>query len=334
MDFARFASDEVVSFNRLQTEILRRLSPGRDLTHNFMAFQTDFDHFAAGDSLDFASWDSYPLGHLEDSWLPGDQKQRFDRKGHPDIQAFHHDLYRGVGRGRWWVMEQQPGPVNWARYNPSPLDGMVRTWTWQAFAHGAEVVSYFRWRQAPFAQEQMHTGLLRPDRSEDVGAAEVRRVADELKQLGDIGAVQKAKVALLFSYEAAWHLRIQQHGEGFVWIRLAFEIYSALRRKGLDIDFVPPDGDFSGYKLVICPSEPMLGKDTIAALERAGSTVLFGPRTGAHGRGRAGFQTICRPDSCRRACRSACCGSRACVRGVDRRYSTATLRCPRVSGVR
>ena len=27
----------------------------------------------------------------------------------------------------------------------------------------AEVVSYFRWRQAPFAQEQMHAGLLCPD---------------------------------------------------------------------------------------------------------------------------------------------------------------------------
>ena len=65
--------------------------------------------------------------------------------------------------GRWWVMEQQPGPVNWAPYNPEPAEGAVRLWTWEAIAHGAEVVSYFRWRQAPFAQEQMHAGLNRPD---------------------------------------------------------------------------------------------------------------------------------------------------------------------------
>jgi beta-galactosidase len=35
-------------------------------------------------------------------------------------------------------MEQQPGPVNWAPHNPAPLPGMVRLWTWEAFAHGAE----------------------------------------------------------------------------------------------------------------------------------------------------------------------------------------------------
>ena len=50
-------------------------------------------------------------------------------------------------------MEQQPGPVNWVPYNPNPLEGMVRLWNWEAFAHGAETVSYFRWRQAPFGQE-------------------------------------------------------------------------------------------------------------------------------------------------------------------------------------
>ena len=66
-------------------------------------------------------------------------KAAFQRQGDPDNQAFHHDLYRAVGRGRWWVMEQQPGPVNWAPYNPAPLPGMVRLWTWEAFAHGAEV---------------------------------------------------------------------------------------------------------------------------------------------------------------------------------------------------
>ena len=83
------------------------------------------------------------------------------RIGDPDFQAYHHDLYRGMGR--LWVMEQQPGPVNWAKYNPIPVKGAVRLWSWEAFAHDAEVVSYFRWRQAPYAQEQMHAGLMYRD---------------------------------------------------------------------------------------------------------------------------------------------------------------------------
>lgn len=281
LDYNRFASDEVVRFNRLQTDILRRLSPGRDVTHNFMGFYTEFDHFDVAADLDVATWDSYPLGFLEQFWFSEAEKLRYLRQGHPDISAFHHDLYRGVGRGRWWVMEQQPGPVNWARYNPAPLPGAVRTWTWEAFAHGAEVVSYFRWRQAPFAQEQMHAGLNRPDNVLDRGGEEARQVAAELSRLSDLGPSRRAPVALVFSYEADWQFGIQPHAQGFRWLRLAFEMYSALRRRGLDIDIVAPDADFTGYALVVAPSLPILSEATLDALTAAGAVVLFGPRTGS-----------------------------------------------------
>jgi beta-galactosidase len=281
MDYNRFASDEVATFNRRQTKILRRLSPGRDITHNFMGFYTEFDHFHVGRDLDFASWDSYPLGFLEQFADSAEEKLRYARQGHPDISGFHHDLYRGCGRGRWWVMEQQPGPVNWARFNPAPLPGVVRTWSWEAFAHGAEVVSYFRWRQAPFGQEQFHAGLNRPDRVEDQGGLEARQVAIEIAALGPLAACDRAKVALVFSYEADWHLKIQPQGQGFSWLRLAFEMYGALRRRGLDVDILPPDADFTGYGLIVCPSLPMLDEATLAGLKASGAVVLFGPRTGS-----------------------------------------------------
>lgn len=281
LDYNRFASDEVASFNRLQVQIIRRHSPGRDVTHNFMGFYTEFDHFAVGRDLDLATWDSYPLGFLEQFWFSGDEKQRYLRQGHPDIAAFHHDLYRGVGRGRWWVMEQQPGPVNWARYNPAPLPGMVRTWTWEAFAHGAEVVSYFRWRQAPFAQEQMHAGLNRPDNVLDLGGREANQVAQELRGVGELQPCRRSKAALVFSYEADWQFGIQPHAHGFQWLQLAFECYSALRRLGVDIDIVDPSADFTGYALVVAPSLPILREETLAALEASGAVVLFGPRTGS-----------------------------------------------------
>ena len=281
LDYNRFASDEVAGFNRLQTDILRRLSPGRDITHNFMGFYTEFDHFAVARDLDIASWDSYPLGFLEQFWFSDAEKLAYLRQGHPDIAGFHHDLYRGCGRGRWWVMEQQPGPVNWARFNPAPLPGVVRTWSWEAFAHGAEVVSYFRWRQAPFGQEQLHAGLNRPDRVEDQGGREARQVAGEIEALGPLAPCRRAAVALVFSYEADWHLKIQPQGQGFDGLRLAFEMYEALRRRGLDVDILPPDADFADYGLVVCPTLPMLQPATLAALEASGAVVLFGPRTGS-----------------------------------------------------
>ena len=147
--------------------------------------------------LDIASWDSYPLGFLEDRVGASEQELRdFSRQGHPDFQAFHHDLYRAVGKGRWWVMEQQSGPVNWAPYNPAPLPGMVRLWTWEAFAHGAEAVCYFRWRQVPFAMEQMHAGLLRPDNLPTNAMAEAKLVSDELVKFGDF---KQDKACLLYT---------------------------------------------------------------------------------------------------------------------------------------
>ena len=281
LDFRRFASEEVASFNRLQTEILREASPGRPITHNFMGFYTEFDHFRVAADLDFASWDSYPLGFLEQFFFSDADKTRYMRHGHPDVAAFHHDLYRGCGRGRWWVMEQQPGPVNWARYNPAPLPGMVRTWTWEAFAHGAEVVSYFRWRQAPFAQEQMHAGLNRPDRSEDQGGVEARQVAAELPAVGDLGPCDRATVALVFDYEADWCTDIQPQGRGFRALELTFEVYGALRRRGLDVDILPPDADFTGYAVVIVPCSPTLDDAAVDRLQASGAIVLCGPRTGS-----------------------------------------------------
>ena len=293
LDYRRFASDEVVAFNRAQVEILRRLCPGRDVLHNFMGFFTEFDHHDVAADLDVATWDSYPLGFTQDFFLSDADKRHYARTGHPDIPAFHHDLYRGMCKGRWWVMEQQPGPVNWARWNPAPLPGMVRLWTWQAFAHGAEVVSYFRWRQAPYAQEQMHTGLHRPDRSLDQGGVEATQVAQELAGLQAVGQVFEpnstlartivAKVAIIFDYPSVWMAQIQPQGQDFNPVQAVFEHYSALRQCGLDVDILPSSAPLDGYALIVLPCHL---RDDAALTARAlasGAQLVLGPRTASKG---------------------------------------------------
>lgn len=284
LDYRRFASDQVASFNREQVEVLRAASPGRDITHNFMGFFTEFDHHAVGRDIDVATWDSYPLGFLEQFWFSDEEKRSYLRQGHPDIAAFHHDLYRGCAPtpsgGRWGVMEQQPGPVNWARFNPAPLPGMVALWTLEACAHGAEFTSYFRWRQAPFAQEQMHAGLLRPDSSEAEAAPEVRAAA---AVLADIGPQQTAlaPVALVFSYEAAWVCGIQPQGESFRYLELVFAWYAALRARGLDVDIVSPAADLAAYRMVAIPTLPIVPEGFVAKLGALSCPVLIGPRSGS-----------------------------------------------------
>ncbi len=280
LDYRRFASDQVVAYAAMQAAILRAHSPGRFVTHNFMGRFTEFDHWTLGAELDFATWDSYPLGFTEQRDLPDDARAMFVETGHPDMAAFHHDLYRGVGRGRWWVMEQQPGPVNWAPWNPVPKPGMVRLWTWEALAHGAEVVSYFRWRQAPFAQEQMHAGLHRPDRVRSPGGEEAAQVAAELAAIA-LPDSARAPVALVFDYEAAWMAGIQPQGQDFNYVELCLRWYEAARRCGADIDIVPPGAPLVGYAAVLTPCLPIVSEAARAAYEAADGTLLFGPRTGS-----------------------------------------------------
>ena len=283
LDFRRFSSDQVQSFNREQVEIIRRLSPGRTVLHNFMGEFLGFDHFNVARDLDAASWDSYPLGALTQLEVPEAYKRKFLRSGDPDFPAFHHDLYRTCGRGRWWVMEQQPGPVNWAAYNPSPHPGMVRLWTHEAFAHGAEVVSYFRWRQAPFAQEQMHSGINRPDGRPDMATDEIRETINELAStlLKQNHQDAAGSVALIFDYEAAWTLSIQPQRETFDYFTLALSFYRSARRLGLNIDIVPQSANLDAYKLVLVPSLPILQPEFISTLQKFRAPVLFGPRTGS-----------------------------------------------------
>lgn len=277
--FRRFSSDQVVAFNKVQVDALRPLTDA-PLIHNYMGRTLTFDHYKVGADLDIASWDSYPIGFLSDR-LEGTvaEKQAFLRQGHPDNQAFHHDIYRAVGRGRLWVMEQQPGPVNWAPYNPAPLPGMARLWAWEAFAHGAEAVCYFRWRQAPFAQEQNHAGLLRPDSGAAPALAEAAQVAQEVQDLPEASAGD-APVALVFDYESAWAWDTQPQGADFEMFRLAFAAYRALRRAGLSVDILPPDcDDLSAYKMVLAPGLMRLSDPLRAALARYEGIALIGPRT-------------------------------------------------------
>ena len=278
--FRRYSSDQVVAFNRAQVEAIRKHSD-RPIAHNYMGRETSFDHWKVGADLEIASWDSYPIGFLSDR-LEGDRthKLTYLRQGDPDNQAFHHDLYRAVGRGRWWIMEQQPGPVNWAPYNPAPLPGMARLWAWEAFAHGAEAVCYFRWRQAPFAQEQMHAGLLKPDATPAPALAEAAQVARELPQVPAEAGCARAEVAVVFDYESAWAWDTQPQGADFDMFRLAFSAYRALRRAGLDIDILPPDtADLSAYKLVLAPGIMSLSDNLRTGLGTVSGVAMIGPRT-------------------------------------------------------
>lgn len=292
LDFYRFASDQVLAFNRQQVSLLRttedvqsrdrvQQTPGHDqpwVTHNFMGNFTEFDHFAVGEDLDIATWDSYPLGFLDQSWFSEEEKLRYRRIGHPDWAAFHHDLYRAVGGGHFGVMEQQPGPVNWAQSNALPLEDAPAFWAMEAVAHGAELVSFFRFQQFPRAQEQMHAALRLANGQPAPAWQQAETFRRALDQLPEEPATQ-APVALLFDYPSCWSSEIQAHAPGCWHLEWAFHFYSTARQLGLDIDIVSESSALDGYRLVLVPGTIFVSDRWVGRLQDSGAAAVFGPRS-------------------------------------------------------
>jgi beta-galactosidase len=92
-------SDQVVAFNRLQTDIIRAHSPDVPIAHNFMG-KVAFDHLpSARISI---SPHGTPTRSGSSTAITDDEenKRRYLGVGDPDNQAFHHDLYRACGQIR------------------------------------------------------------------------------------------------------------------------------------------------------------------------------------------------------------------------------------------
>jgi beta-galactosidase len=319
LDFYRFSSDSVIRYNKLQVDILRKHSD-KPITHNAMGFFGQYDHYKLAKDLDAVTWDNYPLGTLELAFtspseisstsvgsvsFPEDFKNNYMRSGYPDLISFNHDLYYGLKNKPFWVIEQQPGQVNWAPTNPLPAPGVVRLWTHQAFAHGADVVAYFRWRAANGAQETMHAGLNLFDGSPDVATGEAKQVVNEIEELEQPDKrrlqttprtvknnplqplvpldMDETKIALLFDYENLWATSIQPHSSTWNYFALQMTYYTALRGLGFDVAIVHPHSGLSQYKVVLAPALNMVDGPLAKQLTdyvKQGGQLVIGPRSG------------------------------------------------------
>jgi len=236
LDFRRFSADAWRRFQKMQIDIIRRNAPGRFITHNFMVRHWSLDYWQLAQDLDFVSYDNYPHA----LWGPAEVGMNFD-------------LMRSFKNKSFWVMEQQPGQVNWHPYNPPVPPGQVMLWSHQAVAHGAEAVVYFRFRAGRFGQEQRHAGLLKWDGSLDQAYSEAQQVSKTFASLPTLTRPQ-AKVGIIFDYDDLWALEIEPHHKDFSYWGLVYELYRYFWEAGIAVDFLPREADLNGYELVILPA--------------------------------------------------------------------------------
>jgi beta-galactosidase len=265
LEFKHFVTESYRRFQRLQLDVLRpHLPDGVWVTHNFMNWFDGFDHYALAEDLDLASWD----------WYVG--------TGHNDYlsSGAAHDLVRGFKRRNFWLMETQPGNVNWSSVNNSLNKGEARAMAWHAVAHGADAVLYWQWRSAPNGQEQYHGTVV--DQS-----GQPRPFYEEVQQLGHefaaaspllTDSTSTARAAIINSYDSRWSIQWQPHHRDFDYVAHLIHYYRPLAARNVDVDILPPDVPLKGYRLVIAPALLLLNEDTaehlIEFVRRRGHLVL------------------------------------------------------------
>ncbi len=295
LDYYRFSSDSAVAYNEFQADLLREVNDDWWITHNFMGQFGSLDAYDASETLDLVSWDNYPNGFVQDRQTGKPSLDEL-RAGDPDQVALNHDIYRSALDRPFWVMEQQPGDVNWAPHAPQPGEGAMALWAHHAVAHGASNVLYFRWRRCREGQEQYHAGLRKQDGSPDRGYHDATRAASELPEVldgtgtadvADAPNPVDAQVALLHDYENLWATGIQPHAANFDYWEHLLTYYRALRARGIDVDVVDPNSSLAGYDAVVAPTLYLVDDGLAAHLGeyvRDGGELLLTIRTGVKDR--------------------------------------------------
>jgi beta-galactosidase len=275
LDFYRFCSDSYVAYQQMQIDILRARCPDHFITHNLMGFQYDrLNYFDLARNLDFVAWDNYPR-----------MQWTMERGVDPSASALSMDSLRGLKSKNIWVMEQQAGSGGWEMISVSPRPGELRLWAYQAIAHGADAILFFRWRTARFGTEQYWHGLLDHDSSPSRRYEEIKRMGAEIKEVGSqiFGSQVKSPVAMMLSYDSRFAFQIQPNNPRFSYPEHFHQIYRAFYQQHASIDIIPPNADLASYKLILVPALHLLTEATAENLKRyvqAGGTLVVTQRTG------------------------------------------------------
>lgn len=272
LDYKRFVTDQWRGFQRNQLGAIRRYAAKRQfVTTNLggLGWANRFNRTDIAADLDLISWDAYVgQGHLE-----------------PYRMGATHDLARGWKQRNFWVMEMQPGFVDWAGVSNSLDPGETRAMAWQAVGHGADAVAFWQWRSALNGQEQYHGSLVGPDGGPLPFYAEARQIGADFAKAGEAlrGTAPASQVAILHDYDSRWAIDFHRQTNRYDQLEVLLGYYRPLRDLTQSVDIVDPRAPLDSYKLVAAPSLNVISENLAKRLKsyvEGGGTLVLGPRSG------------------------------------------------------
>ncbi len=241
LDYRRFNSESILNAYRLEYDAIHAITPDIPITTNLMGTYQPLDYQMWAKYMDFVSWDNYPANDtpLEET-------------------AMRHDLMRGLKQGKpFALMEQTPSVTNWLPYNMLKRPGVMRLWSYQAVAHGADTVMFFQMKRSIGACEKYHGAVIdHADHENTRVFREVSELGAELDKLGNktLGARCDARAAIVFDWDNWWAVSYSAGPSVYLdYCKEVLRYYKALHNLNIPVDMIGVEDDLSAYSLVIAP---------------------------------------------------------------------------------
>ena len=270
-EYVRYQSDVYLDFAREQRDAIRRFSPGAVVTSNGSEMSGWLRLDTLYRDLGYAATDTYVNDAFYDRarWMWG--------------------LSRGLtGRQRPFMIAEIGAYTK--DVEKKNADDIVDVWIDDAVKHGAECITFFRWRQSVNG-EQAHPAIL-------PWSGRKGRVYERVKRIVGKGysvSMPRGDVAILHSNESDQDMLVRSGDIQFGYYETpSILLNAALERRGVLPDYLisGPDVDFSAYRTVFIPVNTIVPKEVAAKLKdfvRAGGTAvavarlnLIDPRGGSY----------------------------------------------------
>ena len=284
LEYYRFISHSAISFCKMQADIIRKyVKDGDFITTNGMFWNLD-NHKMTEECLDVYTYDSYPNFAYSLDSDPINSTNLNDRHWSKNLTEVRSIC------PHFGIMEQQSGANGWATRMEAaaPRPGQLRLWAMQSVAHGADFISFFRWRTCAMGTEIYWHGILDYDNRDNRKLAEVKRFAEDFRKLDAIcGAKNTAAFGLLKDYDNAWDTNIDN------WHNRVLSVSEENIFEAAQLNHTPYDAvylrentelkEFAAYPVLIYPHPSIVTEERAKLLEEyvnQGGTLIIGCRSG------------------------------------------------------
>lgn len=270
LEYSRFCSESMFKFIKEIMTVIKREAPRAKVTANVHHSDCNSHLYKLSDGLDFVSCSNYPL-----------QKNLYNSR----YDSFFLDLMRGINGRSFWIMEQHSDSEGDSLpMIPASKPGQLSGYAFQAIAHGADNILFYRWKSAVSGSDMFRCGLI--DHS-GIPGRRYYEFSAFCKTVSGIGVLDTTElisdIAILYNPENEWAFSIEPQTEGFDYEEQLKKFHTAFSGYGANVDIVSPNTDLSAYKAVIAPAMYIHKKSAAENIYRYvinGGTLVLTSRSG------------------------------------------------------